>query len=158
MRSSEANYENGYEISSSISRKMSQSETLFQEKENSNYNETEPNYEDGQRKYSRKVSENIGYKGISGCSSCGGAGYLVDTDGFGRHKTCSSCEEINSHKFLLRNRGNIGCHHCGGDGFLKKGSQVIACDRCLKLTGYCSTCLDTGYKIGTTNSCDHRRT
>jgi hypothetical protein len=158
IKKSEENYENGFEISSDISRKQSQGETFFQEKENFNYNEIVSNYDDYQRKSSRKGSENIGYKGISGCSSCGGAGYLVNTDGYGRHKTCPSCEEITSHKFLLRNRGYLGCHHCGGDGFLKQGSDVVACSRCLKLTGYCSTCLDTGYKIGTTKSCDHRRT
>jgi hypothetical protein len=98
-------------------------------------------------------------KGIAGCSKCGGSGYKSSTDKYGHHKTCEDCSEIMSNKFLFRNRGIDGCKQCKGDGFMKaSGKDIKLCDHCLRITGYCSNCLDTGYKLGTTIKCDHRRT
>ena len=99
----------------------------------------------------------IRLRGIPGCTTCKGAGYKSSTDKFG-YNLCTFCTEM-ANKFLPRRRGIDGCRFCNGDGFIACGSDSLQpCPRCLKLTGYCSSCLDSGYKLLAGTKCDHRRT
>ncbi len=99
----------------------------------------------------------MGLRGIPGCSSCGGSGYKSSTDKYGIHKSCSSCANLYS-KYLPRLRGIEGCKYCSGDGFVKSGSDSVKpCNHCLRISGYCRSCLDTGYRLLVGTTCDHRR-
>ena len=73
-------------------------------------------------------------------------------------KPCSIMTDDNG----IKNRGIKGCENCLGDGYVKYGSDNTknckVCGHCLKITGFCSICLDTGFKIGSSIQCDHRRT
>lgn len=100
-------------------------------------------------------SESLGFRGIPGCTYCGGSGFTSSTNEFGFHKICSSCAEM-SDLFLPRCRGVPNCKHCSGDGFVKSGyRQVKPCHHCLRLTDYCKYCLNTKYILGSGIPCNH---
>jgi hypothetical protein len=72
---------------------------------------------------------------------------------------CLNCTSLQVTNLKLKKRGIEGCECCRGNGYFVTGLENIkVCSPCLRITGYCITCLDTGYKLGSSIRCDHRRT
>lgn len=75
-----------------------------------------------------------------------------------RKSSISNAAEEYLTKRLPRNKGTAGCRHCGGDGFERCSDGVKICMECIKHTGNCVTCLETGFKLNSSLPCEHRKT